>query len=161
MAVLHHIERLANVHPKLIAFSRKLAAASAIDVCVVTGVRDALSVAAKWNEGRVSPGPHAGEPGYPKLGLTVTAVRTVVEAPHAKRWTPEGYFGCAVDLQFQTEHGQLLDTDTPAHLTLYESLGLLAEAEGFVWGGHFSRRLDAGHVELKNWRLYPLNRPLA
>jgi hypothetical protein len=157
MAELFHAERLAlpsPVHPRLAALARKLASASPFDLCVVTGVREAAGVAEKWAQGRTAPGPHAGEPGYPPLGLTVTRVSTLEHAPHALRVTPDGVFGTAMDLQFQVK-GRLLEGRLLVEQAAYTALGEMAELDGFTWGGRFAAK-DLAHYELRNWRTFPL-----
>lgn len=153
--MLLHTERLRWVHPRLVDLARLLASQSAIDLCVVTGGRNAEDARRKWSEGRTTPGPHAGEAGYPELGQTVTNCQTIGQTAHAIRTTPAGDYGCAVDLQYVGRDGKLLDTNTAANRALYESAGLLAEGEGFRWGGRFPK-YDAAHYEIPNWRAYPL-----
>jgi len=155
MALLRHAERLAGVHPRLAAFANLAAAQSSVDLCAVTGLRSPVECEAKWAEGRTAPGPHAGQIGYPALGLTVTNCKDASQTAHSLRATPEGDYGCAIDLQFVGTAGALLDLDTPAHCALYESLALLAQEDGLVAGLYF-RKVDASHVELASFRDYPL-----
>jgi hypothetical protein len=156
MSELRHVERLLGVHPKLTAFARLVASQSPVDWCVVTGVRSLAGVLEKYAQGRTTKGPHAGAPGYPPLGLTITNVSTLEGAPHAERLTPEGLYACAVDLQFLTHSGgKLASGDSPAEVATYRWYGALAEAQGLLWGGRFTK-VDQAHVELPHWRLYPL-----
>ncbi len=37
-----------------------------------------------WNQGRTAPGPRAGDTGFPVLGLTVTAAKTLAQTPHGR-----------------------------------------------------------------------------
>ena len=156
MSELRHAERLAGVHPSLAAFARLVASRAAVDWCVVTGVRTLPGVLEKYAQGRTTPGPHAGEPGYPPLGLTITNVRTLEGAPHAERMTPEGLYGCAMDMQFFLQGGsRLAGGDAPGEVLVYRWYGAAAETQGLTWGGRFSK-VDMAHVELKAWRTYPL-----
>jgi D-alanyl-D-alanine carboxypeptidase len=154
---LLHPERLQlpqPVHARLSTLARKLASISVYDLCVVTGVRDAAEVAQKWAMGRTTRGPHAGEPGYPLLGLTVTNVNEMGHAPHALRMTPEGLYGCAVDLQL-VHGGKLLEGRIASESAIYQALGQAAEKDGFTWGGRFTK-VDLAHYELPGWRAFPL-----
>lgn len=153
MAMLHHPERLKDVHPKLVAFLKLAVSRSVLDICVVTGARDAAGVAAKWGEGRTAPGPHAGEPGYPELGQVVTNVQHPNDTAHSLRVTPEGIYATAVDAQFQVG-AKLLEGTPGSESELYRWLGELAEAEGLEWGGRF-RAVDQAHLQLKEFRQYP------
>lgn len=154
---IKHLERLDLVHPELAAFVDLLAEAEQ-DWVVVTGIRTPAQVTVKWAEGRTTPGPHAGEPGYPELGETVTEVRTLQSAPHAIRVTPQGLYGCAVDVQYLLPSGKLSEGGTAAEQAVYLRMGQLAEAHGLRWGGRF-KRVDQAHVELVAWRSYPLPNP--
>lgn len=148
-------DKLQRVHPTLDGFVRQWVEDSALDWMVVTGARTQAEVDAKWAEGRTKPGPHAGETGYPELGLTVTQVRTLHDAPHAVRVTPEGLYACAVDLQFLASPGKLSEGKTLTDVATYRGYGLAGEKAGFVWGGRFSK-VDQAHLELVSWRSYAL-----
>ncbi len=154
MSELLHAERLYSVHPDLRAFARLVAANSSYDWVVVTGIRSLAGVQEKYAIGRTVPGPHAGEPGYRALGLTVTNVSTLDKAPHAERVTPVGLYGCAVDLQFM-HAGKLAAGDTHEEQAVYAWYGALAGQLGLTWGGQFTK-VDQAHVEVFAWRDYPL-----
>lgn len=147
------------MHPDLVAFAHKMAESSPEDWVVVTGIRTQVEVDAKWAEGRSQPGPHAGESGFARLGQTVTNVRDLQQAPHALRQTPQGPYGCAVDLQFIGEKTSLSPGATPEDRAVYLWMGEFAEKSGFTWGGRFARIFDQAHVELKDWKQYPLPPP--
>jgi hypothetical protein len=154
MSELRHPERLYSVHPELCAFMKLVVATSPYDWCIVTGIRSLAGVQEKYAVGRTTPGPHAGEPGYPPLGQVLTNVSSLEHAPHAERRTPAGVYGCAVDAQFFYE-GRLSAGETTAEQSIYRWYGHLAESQGHVWGGRFGN-VDQAHVELRLWRSYPL-----
>lgn len=148
----HHL--LDQVHPDLRRFAFDAANDALLDLFVVTGARTQTDVTRKYAEGRTSPGPHAGEPGYPELGEIVTNAMHLAQTAHSVRLTPEGRFGCAIDLQFISA-GKLNDGKSEADQALYRWMGELAESRGFTWGGRFPK-VDQAHIELKAWRAYPL-----
>ena len=155
MSELRHPERLYSVHPELCAFFRLMVAQSPHDWCIVTGIRGLAAVQEKFAVGRTVPGPHAGEPGFPPMGQTITNVSSLEHAPHAERMTPAGLYGCAGDAQFFLPDGTLAEGRSQQEQSVYRWYGELAEAQGLVWGGRFSKR-DLAHVELRLWRSYPL-----
>jgi hypothetical protein len=146
---------LAVVHPELAGFARLIAAESPHDWMVVSGERTLEGVLLKYAEGRTRPGPYAGRPGYPPLGLTTTQVRTLEGAPHARRVTPAGLYACAVDMQYLVAPGRLASGSTQAEQAVYRWYGERAEGLGLVWGGRFPK-VDQAHVQLKDWRDFPL-----
>lgn len=148
------------VHPRLRLFAVQMASQSPYNWLLVTGVRTQADVEAKYAQGRTAPGPHAGEPGYPPLGETVTNVHTLALAPHALRVTPAGTFGCAIDLQYFLPDGlHLAEGKVPEEQLVYRGMGEQAEKAGLAWGGRFIHLFDQAHVELPDWRAYPLPPP--
>lgn len=160
MGRLLRTDRLRQVHPELALFALQWAEEHLGTWMVVTGERCLADVLAKYAVGRTTPGPHAGEQGHPTLGETVTNVSTLEKAPHAARVTPSGLYACAVDLQFFTGRGlELAAGETAEQRTVYLEMGEAAEKAGLVWGGRFKRLFDQAHVELLDWRRYPLPAP--
>lgn len=153
--------RLKLVHPRLALFAQQLAEQSPRKWGVITGARTQADVDAKYALGRTKRGPHAGEVGHPPLGDIVTHVHSLEQAPHAVRRTPEGSYSCAVDLQFVLpEGGGLAEGHIPEEKDVYLEMGLMAEQAGLVWGGRFKSIFDQAHVELPDWRRYPLDPPV-
>ncbi len=117
------------------------------------GVRtDEAVQAALYAQGRTSPGPRAGEDGFPALGLTVTNARTLADTPH-------GRAAAADALPAVVKNGVVVavlvdDRDTKVRL-MFEAYGLLAEQHGLEWGGRFKGK-DRPHVQCPNWRSLPM-----
>lgn len=111
---------------------------------------------ALYAQGRTSPGPRAGEEGYPDLGLTVTAARTLAETPHGR--------GGAADAEIAVvKNGRVIATLTdvrnPKIRLQYEHFGLLAEEHGLEWGGRWKKK-DMCHVQVPSWRDIPMPTPI-
>jgi hypothetical protein len=149
-------ERLFQVHPELRAFAVDFSQRNDCDWMVVTGARTKAQVAEKYAIGRTVQGAHAGQPGYPPMGQTVTNVASLEHAPHAIRETPAGPYSCAVDMQFLLPDGSLAPGTNQAQQDIYALYGAAAEAAGFVWGGSFRHLFDQAHVELFHWKNFPL-----
>mgnify|MGYP001611986769 CR=1 FL=1 len=115
-------------------------------------------------KGRTLPGPHAGEPGYPTLGITITNAPSAASSAHGRG----GAFDVAVLIDGRLvgprpgpgndSYDRDLKIDgRSVWMTLKEiagSIGLVAgatfppiEADGLGW--------DLGHFELREWRHLP------
>ncbi len=119
--------------------------------------KDDAGQAALFAKGRTAPGPHAGDSGYPPLGLTVTNARTLKDTPHGR--------GCAGDAYPAILNGArdtviaiYADDRDPKVDLLFHAYGIIAEDNGLTWGGRW-RRKDKPHVEVPDWRKLPLPQP--
>lgn len=95
---VRHLDRAEGTHPRFWEFFAWVERVNPLPfrlvVCPDGGVRDQEDIDHEYAKGRTTPGPNAGLPGFPLLGLTVTKVRTLWEAPHASR----GGHGWAIDI---------------------------------------------------------------
>lgn len=110
--------------------------------------------AALYAQGRTAPGPHAGEEGFPVLGLTVTAAATLADTPHGRGGAADAY---PVILSTTGLKVAALDLDerNPRVRLKFEHYGLLAEEHGLEWGGRWKRK-DLPHCQVRSWRDLPL-----
>jgi peptidoglycan L-alanyl-D-glutamate endopeptidase CwlK len=69
-----------------------------------------------------------------------------VKVTHASAYRSRHQFGLAVDLAPVLEGRIVMSEKDPRAREAYQALGREADAEGLVWGGHWSLR-DFGHLE--------------
>lgn len=64
----------------------------------------------------------------------------------------------------QTPHGRAGALDVAPYIngavpwldwSLFERMGVLAESQGFVWGGRWTSPRDGDHIECADWRTLP------
>lgn len=154
--LVFHLERLTDCQTPIIVFANWWNGNGPFPITVVPngGLRDDEETQADlYAKGRTLPGPHAGEPGFPAMGLTVTAARSLHETPHGR--------GAAMDIMPAVVNHDgsavvaVLSDVRDAHiLALYTDYGLIAEKRGLVWGGRWKRK-DYAHVEMTGWRALP------
>lgn len=117
------------------------------------GIRTDEAVQARlYAQGRTAPGPHAGEEGYPALGLTVTAARTLADTPHGRGGAADAEIAVVKDGRVIAT---LTDTRQPKIRLQYEHYGLLAEEHGLEWGGRWKSK-DMAHVQCPDWKSLPI-----
>lgn len=145
-----HRERAVGVDARLVAFMDwwEKNGPFPIMVGVDGGVRSNADQLRLYAQGRTTPGPHAGEPGYPPLGMTVTKASTVGNSAHGHRG--------AVDFWPVIGGKIYLDVKNPLQKSKYDQLGALIESFGLVWGGRFQDFYDGPHAEIPDWRGRPL-----
>jgi peptidoglycan L-alanyl-D-glutamate endopeptidase CwlK len=137
------MNKLAGVHPKLVArIERVLAAMEALGhpMMVTDGVRTDEEQAALFKQGRTTPGPNVRQ-GKP-LGNTVTnADGKTNRSNHQLHADGTGH---AVDCTFIGLDGKprWIDSDP------WAAYGACAKALGLKWGGDWKARKDRPHVEL-------------
>lgn len=145
-----HRERAAGVDQRLIAFVDWWDKNGPFTIMVGRdgGVRSGADQARLYAQGRTTPGPHAGEAGYPPLGQTVTNAATAANSAH----------GHAAALDFwPVVNGKIyLDVKNPVQKAKYDQLGVMIESFGLVWGGRFKNLYDGPHAETPDWRGSPL-----
>lgn len=115
---------------------------------------DEAKQAALYAQGRTSPGPHAGDTGYPPLGLTVTAARTLAETAHGRKAAADSY-PAVLSADGKRVASILVDDRAPKVRLKFHQYGILAEEHGLVWGGRWKRR-DCPHVECPQWKSLPI-----
>ena len=115
-------------------------------------------------KGRTLPGPHAGEPGYPTLGITITNAPSAASSAHGRG----GAFdvavlidGCLVGPR-PGPGNDSYDRDLMIDgVLVWPLLVEIAESIGLVAGGRFKPigpdglGWDLGHFELREWRHLP------
>lgn len=103
-----------------------------------SGLRTAKEQAELYEQGRTTPGPHAGEPNYGRLGLSVT---------NARAWQSAHNYGLAID---STRDGDLdrrgLQPDW--NLEHYEVLGRNAKKHGLDAAFYWNTMREGPHVQV-------------
>ncbi len=105
-----------------------------------------------WNQGRTAPGPRAGDTGFPVLGLTVTAAKTLAQTPHGRGGAGDAEVAVVMNGRVIAT---LTDTRQPKIRLQYEHYGLLAEEHGLEWGGRWKSK-DMAHVQVPDWKHLPM-----
>ena len=100
-----------------------------------------------YAKGRTTPGPHAGEPGYPELGLTVTGAKTLKDTPHGRGGAVDSY-PAIISSDYKVT-AILNNEKDPKTLEMFARYGSLAKTYGLEWGGVWK---DYPHVQCPNWR---------
>ncbi len=113
--------------------------------------------AALFAKGRTAPGPHAGDSGYPSMGLTVTNAKTLSDTPHGRKAAADAYPAVLNNARDKVIAIYNDDRDPKVHLK-FHAYGLIAEDHGLVWGGRW-RRKDLPHLEVPDWRKLPIPKP--
>ncbi len=140
MAIIHP-ERLVDLALELQSFATNVAEAmdGEVDLFIVSGLRTDEEQAKLYAKGRTVSSGICVCAHHP-LGKVVTNAASAKDTPHGR--------GAAFDF-CPSKNGKLLWED----LGLFEAVGMMAEANGLVWGGRFKHlKGDFGHVELKSWR---------
>lgn len=152
MGTLHHPEHLNGVDPRLVRLAETWAAELQFDIAIIEGVRSEATALENYAKGRTTPGPHAGEKGYPPLGLTVTEAKDVTKTPH-------GHAG-AIDAMPLINGRIVWDERAPEWPLCSDRLVQMQEVArryGLKCGADFPKR-DLDHFEVPNWRDLPLAR---
>lgn len=157
-ARVRHLDRADRCHPRLLAFLAWVELTKPLTfrlvVCPSGGVREPKDIAFEYAKGRTIPGPKAGEPGFPPLGLKVTNVKTVWEAPHASR----GGFAWAIDIAKDTLTAAGWGPDYEDRGAFDQIAAAVRRFESEVpgpkltWGSGWN---DLPHWEVDGWRSVP------
>lgn len=148
-----HFNRVSGCDPRIIAFFGwwNVHGPYSLTVPELGGMRsDALAQLNLWRQGRETPGPHAGEPGYPPLGQIVTNAKTLFDTPHGRGKAADAY-PAILDPTGTFVVGIKSNDKDPQTLLQFAQYGALAEAHGLEWGGRWAKP-DRPHVQCKNWR---------
>lgn len=137
-------ERLAGVHPALVAAIREVFDAMAIHgtpMFIVKGVRTPIEQAALYQQGRTAPGPHV-RAGHLMGDIVTYKDGYVHKSNHQPR--ADGY-GHAVDCAFiaTATRRDPFDQTWP-----WEAYGHELEQRGIGWGARFRGIGDLDHAEL-------------
>jgi hypothetical protein len=104
-----------------------------------------------YAKGRTAPGPHAGENGFPELGLTVTNAKTLADTPHGRGAAADAYPAIVVKNKVIAIRDNIHDSQT---LELFREYGRLAKNAGLEHGGDWPQA-DWPHVQIHSWRSLP------
>ena len=129
---LHHLDKLAGVHPRLIAVVTRMCEAMAIlgfHLLVTDGVRTTEQQKALYAKGRTAP------------GSIVTQLDG--ERKRSNHQVKADGYGHGVDCCFLVNEKPSWAESNP-----WQLYGAMAKAQGLAWGGDWDRFPDKPHIEL-------------
>ena len=154
MGTVFHREHAAGVDGRLLRFLDWWAEHGPFPITIPAtgGLRTDAMQAELYAKGRTTPGEHAGEPGHPPMGRTVTNAKTVHDTPHGR--------GAALDcMPVKTSADGTKVVALIDSWDLYRMYGIMVKAHGLIWGGEWRSPLDGPHAEILTWRSLPIPNP--